>query len=173
MGCLTVRWRKRSPAADQARLMGTHAQKDASTEKSTLDQSRSTFSVVYAKRFSMWASESGGFCLAGRYCTFASANLRLMVFIVTCSPFFANLASASRSPRVGLRLNSATVILSHLLDVARVSPFPCRSLTVFVSLYRSNHICTKCLDFLSTLAAAECERCGPRAWVHKKPLRNV
>ena len=33
MGCLTVRWRKRSPAADQAHFMGTYAQKDASSEK--------------------------------------------------------------------------------------------------------------------------------------------
>ena len=53
MGCLTVRWRKRSPAADQARFMGTLAQKDASSEKSTVDQSGSTFSASHAKRFSM------------------------------------------------------------------------------------------------------------------------
>ena len=79
MGCLTIRWRKRSPAADQARYMGTHAQKDASSEKSTLDQSQSTFSVAHAKRFSMWTSESRGFCIVGRYCTFASANLRLIL----------------------------------------------------------------------------------------------
>ena len=38
MECLTVRWRKRSSAADQSPFMGTHAQKDASSEKSTLDQ---------------------------------------------------------------------------------------------------------------------------------------
>ena len=168
MGCLTLRWRKRSPVADQARFMGTHAQKDASSEKSTLDQSRSTFSIAHAKPFSMWTSESRGFCLVGRYCAFASANLHLMVFILTCSPYSARLALASRSGRVGLRLNSATIILFSLLDVARVSPFPGRSSTVFVSLYRSTHICTKCLDFLSTLAAAEYERCSPRAWIHKK-----
>ena len=170
MGCLTVRWNNRTPAADQARFMGTHAQTDASSEKNTLDQSRSTFSVAHAKRFSMWTSESRDFCLVGRYCTFASANLHLMVFILTCSPFSASLALASHSRRFGLRLNSATIILSSLLDVARVSPFPGRSSTVFVSLYRSTHICTKCLDFLSTLAAAEYERCGPRAWVHKKTV---
>ena len=33
MGCLIVRWRKRSLAVDQARFMGTHAQKDTSSEK--------------------------------------------------------------------------------------------------------------------------------------------
>ena len=59
MGCLTVRWRKRSSAAGQARFMGTYAQKDASSERSTLNQSRSTFSVAHAKRFSMSTSETG------------------------------------------------------------------------------------------------------------------
>ena len=169
MGCLIVRWRKRSPAADQARFMGTHAQKDASSEKSTLDQSRSTFSVAHAKRFSMRTYESKGFCLVGRYCTLTSANLRLMVFILMFSPFSASLALASRSRRIGLRLNSATIILFSLLEAARVSPFPGRSSTVFVSLCYSTPICTKC-KFLSTLAAAEYERCGPRAWVHKKTV---
>ena len=113
------------------------------------------------------------FCLVGRYCNFASANLRLMVFILTCNPFSASLALASRSRIVGLRLNSATIILSSFLNVARVSSFPGRSSTVFVSLYSSTRICTKCLDFLSTLSAAKYKRCGPRAWVHKKSVRNV
>ena len=74
--------------------------------------------------FSMWTSESRSFCLVGRYCTFASANLRLMVFILTCSPFSASLALASRSRRVKLRLNSATcyppywTLLASLLSLA-------------------------------------------------------
>ena len=82
--------------------------------------------------------------------------------------FDASLALASRSRRVGLRLNSATIILSSLLDVDSVCPFPGSSSTVFLSLYRSTHIFTECLDFFSTLATADYERCAPRAWVHKK-----
>ena len=63
------------------------------------------------------------------------ANLRLIVFILTCSPFSASLALASRSRRVRLRLNSAMIILSSLLDVARVSPFPGRSSTFWENAY--------------------------------------
>ena len=124
MGCLTVRWRKRLPAADQARFMGIHTQKNASSEKSILDQSPSAFYVAHAKRFSMWTSESRSLCLVGRYCSFASDNLRLMVFILTCSPFSASLALVLRNRWVGLRLNSATIILSsHWTLLTSVLPW--------------------------------------------------
>ena len=72
------------------------------------------FPEAHVKLFCMWTPERRGFGLIVRYCTFASVNLRLMVFTLTCSPFSSNLALVSLSQRVGSHLNIAMIASSSI-----------------------------------------------------------
>jgi hypothetical protein len=64
---LTVRWVSLLMRIDHARLMTLYAQKEASSEKKTLSQSRSKSSRAQAIRFLTCFSDNRGFYMALKY----------------------------------------------------------------------------------------------------------
>ena len=116
--------------------MGTHAQNDASSEKMTFDQSRSRFSAPRAFRFSIWVSESRGFCLVLRYFIFNSTWRCRMVFILILALFSARIALASHNRRVEKRTNSFMIESDHIQQqrASRIKILLARCCSRFASL---------------------------------------
>jgi len=144
-GCLTVRWMSLLVWVDQVWLIEERAQKEASSEKITLSQSRSKFSFAQASLFSTCFSDSSGFFTVLQNFT-PWANKRLLIVSHdTFRPFLRKIACPPRNDRRGFFSNTRKITLSSVFVVFCTEPWSGKSSTFFYVEITFHSLIYKCL----------------------------
>lgn len=118
--CLTVRWIKRFPQCNQACCTETQAQKEATSENTTFDQSRLMFSASQILRFFHGFRKEFQAC-ASKLDSFLAQSMSNCIYTNTDTVLVQSRLDTRRS-RVEFVSNIITITHSCLLEVALVVP---------------------------------------------------